>query len=101
MRPAKARKISEARPAAPYLAYLSIAVGDAGGVAAAGCLAKASWPTDSVSPRLALRPTALDTACLIAGSEAAGTLLSTNTDTLWLSTLPGATTVWVTVLSTP
>ena len=54
-----------------------------------------------MSPRLALRPTAPATALLIAGIDAAGTDLSTSTETVWLLTAPGAIAEWVTVLSTP
>ena len=64
-------------------------------------LAKAIWETDSVSPRLAFRPTAPATALRMAGIDAAGTDLSTSTDTVWLLTAPGAITLWVTVLLTP
>jgi hypothetical protein len=101
IRPAKTRKMREPRPAAPYLAYFIIEAVPAAGGVTAGVLANASWPTDRVSPRLVFRATALATACLTAGSAVAGTVLSTSTDTLWLSRLPGAITVWVTVLLTP
>jgi len=58
----------------------------------------ASWPSDRVSPRLVLRTDRVETAALIAGSEVAGTDLSTSTDTVCEVTAPGATTVWVIVL---
>ncbi len=46
-------------------------------------------------------PAALVIASRIAGSEEAGTDLSSSTETCWLSTVPGAIVEWVTVLETP
>src|SRR5437588_7874289 len=74
--------------------------GLAAGFGASG-VAKATWPKDSVSPRLGWSPTALVTAALRAGMAAAGTDLSTRTETLWRLTFPGAITECVTVLLTP
>ncbi len=53
-------------------------------------LAKAICPNDSVSPRLALMPTALVTAARSAGIAVAGTDLSTSTATVWRLTWPGS-----------
>jgi len=77
-------------------------VGEVGlAVVVAVGLAKAICETDSESPRVALRPTAPDTAFWMAGISAAGTDLSTSTETVWRLTPPAAITLWVTVLSTP
>src|SRR3954469_2799080 len=79
--------------------YLPIADG-AGAVLAVGCLANLTAETLSTSPRAGLIPAAEATADFRLASCAAGTLLSTISATLSRLTLPGATCVRVTVLST-
>src|SRR6476469_10010601 len=94
------RKSRLARPRPSHLSGASSVVGT-GPVFGVTGLANAIWAAWIVSPREVCTPAAAAIVCLSWATVAAGIDLSTISATLSLLVAPGATSVLLTVLSTP